>query len=75
MVNSIIVKHSYFVFVEYSVLLLKLSDVWFTLLFDLRFALVALWSEYCFLFFVTLVSLLLALLVLLSEINLNFEFV
>ena len=43
--------------------------------FDLRFTLVALWSEYCFLFFVTLVRLLLALLALLSVANLKSEFV
>lgn len=43
--------------------------------FDWRFALVALWSEYCFLFFVTLVRLLLALLALLSVANLKSEFV
>lgn len=43
--------------------------------FDLRFALVALWSECCFLFFVTLVRLLLALLALLYVANLKSEFV
>lgn len=50
LVSSIIVKHSSFRLCLISALLLKSSDVWFTLLFDLRSALVALGLEYCFLF-------------------------